>query len=164
MAKWRAPAAICAGLLIFIVWLYYPTQRSASHQRDGGYDSQARSPSYPPATWGDDPDSSRATVVDKSTIALREHRQVIVDSPDLLASLSSVSFNSGTVEKVAAAEVLLVCSSRRAETSDSANSRMSSASAELARRCGALTVTCLGFFEPFITGGRLGWLRGDAAA
>jgi len=25
-------------------------------------------------------------------------------------------------------------------------------------------VTCVGFFEPFILGGRLGWVKGDAAA
>lgn len=25
-------------------------------------------------------------------------------------------------------------------------------------------VTCVGFFEPLIPGGRLGWMKGDAAA
>lgn len=139
MVRGRAIVAICAGLVGCALWPYSPSQRPASHQQDVGYDKQVRSPSYPPATWGDDPDPASAAVVDAQTVALRQQRQAIVDSPNLLTSLSEVSFSSGTIEKVAAVEVLLVCSTRRAATSDPANSKAVFASEELARRCGALT-------------------------
>lgn len=90
--------------------------------------SAARLPSYPPAMGG--PDSVQPIQT------LAERRKAILDSADLHATISLITTNSSTVDKLAASQALMVCAELRPKRKREAG--QVTAVHELAARCAGI--------------------------